>query len=76
MASNLKRLASQRSDVFDAITGQPVEPEEQDRRKKMMAFNGYDGAADGHISERTAMQQNLNMEEQIKLIHERFAEKR
>lgn len=34
VANNLKRLASQRSDVFDSATGQPLTPEEADRRKK------------------------------------------
>lgn len=37
VANNLKRLASQRSDVFDSATGQPLTPEESDRRKKQTA---------------------------------------
>ncbi|KAB8356359.1 hypothetical protein FH972_023943 [Carpinus fangiana] len=34
VVNNLKRLASQRSDVFDSATGKPLTPEEADRRKK------------------------------------------
>ncbi|ESZ90025.1 hypothetical protein SBOR_9596 [Sclerotinia borealis F-4128] len=41
VANNLKRYASQRSDIFDGVTGQPITEEETARRKK--AANGYDG---------------------------------
>ncbi|KAB8290544.1 hypothetical protein EYC80_010969 [Monilinia laxa] len=41
VANNLKRLASQRSDIFDGVTGQPISEEEAARRKK--AANSYDG---------------------------------
>ncbi|KAG8534262.1 uncharacterized protein KY384_001106 [Bacidia gigantensis] len=45
VAANLKRLASQRSDVFDPVSGQPITPEEEARRKRA-AMSGYDGQVD------------------------------
>ena len=48
VAANLKRLASQRSDVFDGVTGQLViSAEEEARRKKIAMTGGYDGQIDG-----------------------------
>ncbi|CAK3793363.1 Pre-mRNA-splicing factor [Lecanosticta acicola] len=44
VANNLKRLASQRTDVFDPITGQAITPEEQERRKRA-ELSAYDGSA-------------------------------
>jgi splicing factor 3A subunit 1 len=35
VANNLKRLASQRTDVFDPVTGRPMSEEEQARMKKV-----------------------------------------
>lgn len=67
MANNLKRLASQRSDVFDGVTGLPVSEEEAARRKK--AATSYDGnpqPADTH------RMQSLNIEEQIRQIKEKY----
>lgn len=69
VANNLKRLASQRSDVFDAA-GEPVSEEEQVRRKKA-AINSFDGKFDGNA---THLQQ-VNVGEQIRAIHQKFAEK-
>ncbi|TEA19886.1 Sorting nexin-3 [Colletotrichum sidae] len=46
VANNLKRLASQRSDVFDGITGQPLTDEEAARRKKA-AIHSFDARAAG-----------------------------
>lgn len=42
VANNLKRLASQRSDLFDPVTGQALSDEEQARRKRaeMQAYDG------------------------------------
>ena len=42
VANNLKRLASQRSDVFDPVTGQAVSDEEAQRRKRV-ELSSYDG---------------------------------
>ncbi|KAJ9641487.1 SF3a splicing factor complex subunit [Coniosporium apollinis] len=67
VANNLKRLASQRSDVFDGVTGLPVSEEEAARRKK--AATSYDGnpqPADTH------RMQSLNIEEQIRQIKEKY----
>ena len=68
VAANLKRLASQRSDVFDGVTGQPVISEEEAARRKRAALN-YDGQLDkGKEMERM---QVMNIEEQIRRIHEK-----
>ncbi|GAB1734116.1 hypothetical protein NU195Hw_g9309t1 [Hortaea werneckii] len=42
VADNLKRLASQRTDLFDPVTGQAISPEEQERRKRV-ELGSYDG---------------------------------
>ncbi|RDA88869.1 hypothetical protein CP532_5482 [Ophiocordyceps camponoti-leonardi (nom. inval.)] len=70
VANNLKRLASQRSDVFDPVTGQAISEDELARRKKA-AMNSFDGNPEGK-----AQRQSLNVEEQIKAIHQKFAEKK
>ena len=44
MASNLKRLASQRTDVFDPISGQSIDAEELARRKRAER-GAYDGVS-------------------------------
>lgn len=68
VAANLKRLASQRSDVFDGVTGQPVISEEEAARRKRAALS-YDGQLDkGKEMERM---QVMNIEEQIRRIHEK-----
>ncbi|KAL2121819.1 hypothetical protein VTJ04DRAFT_2274 [Mycothermus thermophilus] len=71
VANNLKRLASQRSDVFDT-TGQPVSDEELARRKKV-ALNAYDGNPE---SKATHPMHTLNLDEQIRAIHQKFADKK
>lgn len=43
MANNLKRLASQRSDLFDPATGQAISEDELARRKKVATVNLEDG---------------------------------
>lgn len=69
MANNLKRFASQRSDLFDGVTGQPITEEEMARRKRA-AMNSYDGNPNQpHISH----MQSVNVDEQIARIHQRFA---
>ncbi|PQE15216.1 hypothetical protein CJF32_00007844 [Rutstroemia sp. NJR-2017a WRK4] len=75
VANNLKRLASQRSDIFDGVTGQPLSEEEQARRKK--AANGYDGTPlEKADRARFEMMQNVNVEEQIRAIHQKFGDKK
>ena len=44
MANNLKRLASQRTDVFDPISGASIDPEELARRKRAER-GAYDGVS-------------------------------
>lgn len=68
VATNLKRLASQRSDLFDGVTGQPVSEEEQARRKKV-AINAFDGNP-----ENKSAIQSLNLTDQIRAIHQKFAD--
>ncbi|MCJ1263320.1 SF3a splicing factor complex subunit [Lobaria immixta] len=69
VAANLKRLRSQRSDVFDGVTGQPVISEEEAARRKKAA-SSYDGQLEkGKDMERM---QGMNIEEQIRQIHQKF----
>lgn len=75
VANNLKRLASQRTDVFDSVTGQPISEEEQARRKKA-AIHSFDGNPDGKSQAHINHLQTVNVEEQIRAIHQKFAEKK
>ncbi|KAK0612334.1 putative pre-mRNA splicing factor [Bombardia bombarda] len=75
VANNLKRLASQRSDVFDSVTGQPISDEEQSRRKKV-ALNSFDGSLDGKSHAHINQLQTFNLDEQIRAIHQKFADKK
>ncbi|CCC08725.1 unnamed protein product [Sordaria macrospora k-hell] len=75
VANNLKRLASARTDLFDAVTGQPVSEEEQARRKKV-AMHSYDGNPDGRSQAHINQLQTFNLDEQIKAIHQKFADKK
>ncbi|CZR64133.1 related to spliceosome-associated-protein [Phialocephala subalpina] len=70
VANNLKRLASQRSDLFDGVTGQPISEEEAARRKK--AASSYDGQPLEKGDKRLDMMQNVNVDEQIRAIHQKF----
>lgn len=70
VANNLKRLASQRSDVFDG-TGQPIITEEEAARRKRAALS-YDGNPETKEAVKLAQLQNVNVEEQIRQIHEKF----
>lgn len=87
VARNLKRLASQRSDVFEGsgATGEEVDEAERDRRKR--AARGYDGVIPGLVghgpvgkggtpgvqqpSMPGAPGQGLSVEEQIKHIRQK-----
>lgn len=71
VANNLKRFASQRSDVFDA-TGMPVSEEEAARRKRI-AVNAFDGNPEGKPGAHANHLQAVNVEEQIRAIHQKFA---
>lgn len=73
-ASNLKRFASQRSDLFDGVTGQPITEEEQARRKRA-AINSFDGNLEGRNPNHVTHLQSVNVDEQIRAIHQRFAQK-
>ncbi len=71
VANNLKRLASQRSDVFDGVTGLPLSEAELARRKK--AATSYDGQLEGAgAAGRIAQMQSTNVKEQIAAIHQKF----
>lgn len=72
VASNLKRLASQRSDVFDPATGNPLSEDEQARRKKA-ATQSFDGHLEGKSQAHLNHLQNVNVDEQIRAIHQKFA---
>ncbi|KAL2180707.1 Pre-mRNA splicing factor PRP21 like protein-domain-containing protein [Thermothelomyces heterothallicus CBS 202.75] len=75
VANNLKRLASQRSDVFDTTTGQAVSEEELARRKKV-ALHAFDGNPDGKSQAHINQLQTFNLDEQIRAIHQKFADKK
>ncbi|POR35070.1 Splicing factor 3A subunit 1 [Tolypocladium paradoxum] len=75
VANNLKRLASQRSDVFDPITGQAISEDELARRKKAV-MNSFDGNPEGKSQAHMNHLQSFNVEEQIRAIHQKFADKK
>lgn len=68
----MKRLASQRPDMFDGVTGAALTEEEEARRKK--AAVSYDGNLEAKEAARLAGAQNVNVEEQIRNIHRKVAE--
>ncbi|KAL4821072.1 Pre-mRNA splicing factor PRP21 like protein-domain-containing protein [Aspergillus spinulosporus] len=79
VVNNLKRLASQRSDVFDSTAVQSAPTPEEEARKKRMAFEGAPGA--GPMQQQPGPvgpmggppnPQNMNIEEQIRNLHERY----
>ena len=73
VANNLKRLASQRSDVFDPVTGQAISEEERARRKKA-ALQSYDGHSDGKNQAQMNVMRTVNVEEQIRAIHQKASD--
>ena len=75
VANNLKRLASQRSDVFDPVTGQAITEDELARRKKA-AIHSFDGNPEGKSQAHLNHLQSVNVEEQIRAIHQKFADKK
>jgi splicing factor 3A subunit 1 len=72
VANNLKRLASQRSDVFDAA-GHPVISEEEAARRKRAALGSYDGQSSMAANQAAqAGREGMNIDEQIRQIHQKF----
>ncbi|KAL4953220.1 putative pre-mRNA splicing factor [Aspergillus filifer] len=69
VVGNLKRLASQRSDVFDS-PHPALDPEEEERRKRM-AFESVPGQPQPPVSG-PQNPQNMNIEDQIRNLHERY----
>ncbi|KAI5804577.1 Pre-mRNA splicing factor PRP21 like protein-domain-containing protein [Geopyxis carbonaria] len=63
---NLKRLASQRDDLFDSATGEAISAEEAERRKRAALGGSWDGAAD---SREAAVRRSFDVQEQIQAIH-------
>ncbi|KAL1630712.1 putative pre-mrna splicing factor [Diplodia seriata] len=70
VANNLKRLASQRDDIFDPTTGARITAEEEARRKR--AATGYDGQPTNADAAQMAQMQGMNIQEQIRQIHQKF----
>jgi splicing factor 3A subunit 1 len=56
------------------VTGQPISEEEAARRKK--AATSYDGTPLEKGDRRLEMVQNVNVEEQIRAIHQKFGDKK
>ncbi|KAG9995700.1 hypothetical protein KCU80_g24398, partial [Aureobasidium melanogenum] len=72
VANNLKRLASQRSDVFDPVTGQAVSDEEAQRRKRI-ELSSYDGVNPSQSAAPGAPgSQSTDVQEQIRQLHQKY----
>ena len=71
VAANLKRLASQRTDVFDGVTGQPIVSEEEAARRKRAALGSYDGQSGQLEQGQRVAREAMNIEEQIRQIHQK-----
>ncbi|MCJ1370265.1 SF3a splicing factor complex subunit [Loxospora ochrophaea] len=72
VAANLKRLASQRADVFDSVTGQPVISEEEAARRKRAALQAFDGGPEpGREAREKGAGGAANIEEQIRQIYQK-----
>lgn len=63
---NLKRLASQRGDLFDQETGETLTAEEMERRKKVATGGSWDGTKD---SREGIVRRSFDVNEQIQAIH-------
>ncbi|KAK6353426.1 SF3a splicing factor complex subunit, variant 2 [Orbilia brochopaga] len=70
VAANLKRLASQRSDLFDVQPG-AINEEEERRKKPVIAWDGH---ADSRESVRLQQLQSVNMADQINAIQKKQQE--
>lgn len=73
VANNLKRLASQRNDLFDGVAGQSLSEEEEARRKKAAVTMD---PADRARVEPVHSGQSLSVEDQIRAIHEKFGDRK
>jgi splicing factor 3A subunit 1 len=76
VANNLKRLASQRTDLFDPATGLAITDEEKDRRKRA-EIGSYDGVSQAPSNVPVppggyAPGERPDVNEQIRQIHERY----
>lgn len=74
VANNLKRLASQRTDVFDPVTGQALTEEELARRKRA-EVGSYDGVSTGPSSvpgQPDQQSQSTDVQEQIRQLQNRY----
>lgn len=71
VANNLKRLASQRSDVFDPVTGQSVS--EDEARRKKAAIHGFDP---NQTQAQPNPVQTMNVDDQIRAIHQKFSDRK
>ncbi|KAH0606311.1 uncharacterized protein H6S33_003972 [Morchella sextelata] len=65
---NLKRLASQRDDLFDSTGGHNISAEELERRKRVATGGSWDGSAETKDAVRHQQLQNINVQEQIEAI--------
>lgn len=65
---NLKRLASQRDDLFDSTSGHNIPTEELERRKRVATGGSWDGTAETKEAVRMQQLQNVNVQEQIEAI--------
>lgn len=70
VANNLKRLASQRSDVFDPVTGQALSEEEAARRKKAALEGAQIGPEPLNVPQPGPP--SLNVNEQLRQIHNKY----
>ena len=60
--------------MFDGVTGQPISEEEAARRKK--AALSYDGTPLEKGDRRADLMQSVNVEEQIRALHQKFGNKK
>lgn len=82
VANNLKRLASQRTDLFDPVTGQAITEEEKERRKRaeLQSYDGISQVPNAAIGQAPPGiyppgTQGTNVNEDIRRIHERYNHK-
>ena len=64
VAANLKRLQSQRSDVFEGVAGQQGLTPEEEMRRKRVALGGYDGKVEDRMGSANAAAKKAFSEEQ------------
>jgi len=76
VVNNLKRLASQRTDLFDPVSGQAVSEEEAARRKRaeVSAYDGVSGMpSQAALSSMTQPgEQSKDVQEQIRQLHQKY----